>query len=393
MKSPIKLYEAFLNENTATVSREAVIKDVDAIITSLETLVSQVAEEIEEDFNQPEAIEEADDNILVQFITSMKAVKAQKKVNNLKVQKVSLEIARDEAPNADQKEKFKTKEATIKGQIDALQKAVDDRFAGKGGLVAKKLANAKIEGQLAVLKAHGADANADQGDLKSQMADLQAKYKENQEALKELEPSAEDKEEAFKDKARQLKAQADDEKDPVKKAQLNVQAAQIEVQGAQASGESKEVDKAKDNLDKKVADLKKAQEKAAEDAEKAKNAPKEDDPAADDADKPEADKPEADKPEADKPEADKPEAKPEDKPEEDENDPKKPKKESLSYRASLVGATQLVERINSLETWQIENTELGSLLEMEVSKLEMDRTLNENRYFMNSVKDRFSKLI
>ena len=53
----------------------------------------------------------------------------------------------------------------------------------------------------------------------------------------------------------------------------------------------------------------------------------------------------------------------------------------------------LIDKISAKESWQIENTELGRLLEAEITKLEASFILNESRYFNNSIKDAFSKLI
>lgn len=52
-----------------------------------------------------------------------------------------------------------------------------------------------------------------------------------------------------------------------------------------------------------------------------------------------------------------------------------------------------MDKLSEKESWQIDGTELGRLLEMEISKLEMEAKLNENRYSLNSVRDRFSKLM
>ena len=364
MKSAIKLYESFLKEgaeapvateSTAVASREAVIKDVDAIITSLETLVSQVSEELEEEFNTPEKIEEAgDDNIIVQWITSMKAVKAQKKVNNIKVNKVALEIAKDEAPNAEQKEKIKQKETVLTNQIKSLQDAVNDRFANKGGLVDRKLANAKIEGELAVIKAHsGAGIDKQEaGDLKQRMADLQRRYKENEAALKELEPSEEDKKAAAEEAKKKKEAEAE-AAEKAKKDQETADAAKAE----QAKKDQEAADAEQAKKDQEAANEPKADDNADDETKKEREA-------------------------------------------KNSKEGKLKRLEDLLAKAKESGDEEkvkkvqdLIDKVSAKESWQLEGTELGALLEMEISKLEMEMTLNENRYFLGSVKDRFAKLI
>lgn len=54
---------------------------------------------------------------------------------------------------------------------------------------------------------------------------------------------------------------------------------------------------------------------------------------------------------------------------------------------------KLKKDILTKESWQLEGTELGRLLEMEISKLENEMILNESRYYNSSIKDAFSRLI
>ena len=53
----------------------------------------------------------------------------------------------------------------------------------------------------------------------------------------------------------------------------------------------------------------------------------------------------------------------------------------------------LIDKISAKESWQIEGTKLGILLEMEISKLESNEILNESKYQINSIKDAFRKLM
>ena len=53
----------------------------------------------------------------------------------------------------------------------------------------------------------------------------------------------------------------------------------------------------------------------------------------------------------------------------------------------------LIDRISAKESWQMNGTELGRLLEMEITKIESEYILNESKYAINSIKDAFAKLI
>jgi hypothetical protein len=53
----------------------------------------------------------------------------------------------------------------------------------------------------------------------------------------------------------------------------------------------------------------------------------------------------------------------------------------------------LIDRVSAKESWQLDGTTLGMMLESEILKLEMSFTLNESRYQNLSIKDRFSRLL
>jgi len=400
MKSAIKLYESFLKEGaeapaaaetTSTTSREAVIKDVDTIITSLETLVSQVSEELEEEFNTPEKIEEAgDDNIIVQWITSMKAVKAHKKVNNIKVNKVALEIAKDEAPNTEQKNKIKDKETLLTNQIKSLQDAVNDRFANKGGLVDRKLSNAKIEGELAVIKAHsGAGIDKKEaGDLKQRMADLQKRYKENEVALKELEPSEEDKKAAAK-AAQDKKDQETAAAEKAKKTSNNEPQQEPEQEPEQEP--QQEEPKKGDNIEADIAQYdQNIKDEMAREADLNKKLKSVEDEKAKSTDPESFDEKIINiKAEIDKSKQDIKQMK-------DAKSAlvkKTATKESLILRAEELGLNELASEISEKEEWQLNGTPLYSKYDAKIKKVEYSNSLNESRYTINTVKDRFAKLI
>lgn len=228
---------------TATKSsaeaRAEVIKDVDGILANLERLSAEVNESMEfiyefiddchtilteeqakeapnqetintileaymeviEEFDVQLTLNEAGDDGVGKKIWNFvfhapRARKAQNKVNKVKLMKKTLDMAADEAPDAEQKKKLKDKSVRVTQQVKDLQAAVDDRFKDKGEYVQGVLKKTKIEGQMAVIKAETGhkDGLRDKQDAKDHMQRLVKKAKEEDEVLKELEPSAEDKE-------------------------------------------------------------------------------------------------------------------------------------------------------------------------------------------------------
>jgi chromosome segregation ATPase len=257
-----------------------------------------------------------------------------------------MEAAASDAPDKDQKAKISAKAGIARDQAGELQKMVDDKYGAKGELVKKALSSEKIAGQIASIKrATGLEDNPKKvASYKEKMAELQVKYKEDQAAIAELEPSEEDK---------------------------------------KAEKEKKE---------KEAKDAKTAQDKLNADAEAAKKAT---------ADKEAADKETADKATADKATADK-EAADKEKPKDDKNskEGKLKRLEDMLAKAKESGDEEkikkvqdLIDKVSAKESWQLDGTTLGIMLESEIAKLEMSFKLNESRYQNFNVKDRFSRLL
>jgi hypothetical protein len=184
--------------------------DVDTIINSLETLANELTEELN---TMP--IEEGETtDFIAAWITSMRASSAQKKVNKIKMNSTDLEFAAKKA-EGDKKKVFQDKSAAVKSQATELQKMVDDRFRGKGAIVDRKLAKAKIEGQLELIKrTSGMEDDPDRkSDLKTKMKELANRYKEETEAITKLEDDNKDEIEAEKERLRQ---EAENKKKPAK---------------------------------------------------------------------------------------------------------------------------------------------------------------------------------
>lgn len=68
-------------------------------------------------------------------------------------------------------------------------------------------------------------------------------------------------------------------------------------------------------------------------------------------------------------------------------------KSDLLNRAAALNNEELVNTIASKEAWQLNNTTLQKNIEVEIKKQEAQKTLEDNKYSVDSVKDAFSKLI
>jgi hypothetical protein len=153
------------------------------------------------------------------------ARKAQQKVNKVKLNQKALDLAADEAPNKEQREKLELRATRMTDKVKQLQAAVDDRFGDKGNYVKGVIQRQKIQGQLDIIKTETgmSDDPDEQATLKARAEALQKRYKEEEEALKAMEPSDEDKKKAAEELKKQqeeeakLKAKRDAERDAAEK--------------------------------------------------------------------------------------------------------------------------------------------------------------------------------
>ena len=184
-------------EEVATAPTKSLSRDVDTIIDSLGSLVKELTEELNSpEFNELNEADVEGPSKVWQWIWWMpKAIKAQQKVNKIKLNVTDMEAASEDAPDKEQKAKISAKAKIARDQAGELQKMVDDKFNAKGELVAKALHNEKIAGQIASIKrASGLEDDPEKvASYKEKMTELQNKYKEDQAAIKELEPSEDDK--------------------------------------------------------------------------------------------------------------------------------------------------------------------------------------------------------
>lgn len=345
------------NELATDTKTEAptISNDVDTIMTSLETLAKELTEELSgEEFDQLNEDGVGTPGKVMQWIWWMpKARKAQAKINKIKLNIVDMESAAADAPDAQQRARINAKAKLAKDQVPELQKMLHDKFSDKGTLVQKAISSEKLAGQIAsIRRATGLEDDPEvKATYKDKMIELQAKYKEDEAAIRQLEPSEEDK--------KAEKERRDREAEDNRKRQ--------ETLDADAKKSREDLAKADDKSNKSAEELAKDKQddldkKAAEDTTN-KDASKTD-------------------------------------------DTKNTKEGKLKRLGSLLAKAKesgdedkikkiqgLIDKVAAKESWQLEGTTLGMMLESEITKLEMSFTLNESKYQNLSVKERFSRLM
>lgn len=210
-----KTWYATVRENevvTTDLAQPAISMDVDTIISSLEILANELTEKLDSmQLDEAGAVD-----FVKAWITSIRASNAQKKVNKIKLNSVDLEFAAKNT-EGDKKKALNDKSTEVKSQAAELQKMVNDRFSGKGEIVDRKLARAKMAGQLEIIKrTTGMEDDPDRkSDLKTKMKELADRYKEEEAAIAQLEEAPKNKEAIEAEKER-LKKEAENKKQPAK---------------------------------------------------------------------------------------------------------------------------------------------------------------------------------
>lgn len=373
-------------------SKTDMLSDIDYIITSLETLAGQVQEEIEL-FNTELLNEEAINEALpmpIQWVKGKMLSSKQKKVNLMKLKSADMGTAASQMQGADNKDKkayLIDKKKQLDDNVKSLQSMVDDRAKEIGPTATRVINRVKMAGQIEIIKSQigNIDDPKKASDMKSRLSDLIAKAKEEDEAIKDLKAKAEEETPESDDKVQVIKNQISkakeakakvldglDMKDPVnklKKVELDIKIKELEETLYVEDG-----DNTTDPKDKaeEIAKLKAMQAKLTKEIEDAKSKPKEGET--------EEGEPEV----ADK----------------NTKEGKLKRLEDAMAKAKESGnqdkidkIQNLIDRVSAKESWQIEGTELGRLLEMEITKIESSFILNESMYSINSIKDAFSKLI
>jgi hypothetical protein len=291
-----------------------------------------------------------------------KARKAQAKINKIKLNIVDMESAAADAPDAQQRARINAKAKLAKDQVPELQKMLHDKFSDKGTLVQKAISSEKLAGQIAsIRRATGLEDDPEvKATYKDKMIELQAKYKEDEAAIRQLEPSDEDK------KAEKERREREAEDNRKRQETLDADAKKSREDLAKADSKS---EKSAEEIEQDKHDALDAEAKAK--AKGSSTNTTDDTKKADPAD-----------------------------------DTKNTKEGKLKRLGELLAKAKesgdedkvkkvqaLIDKIAAKESWQLEGTTLGMMLESEITKLEMSFTLNEAKYENLSVKERFSRLM
>lgn len=379
LNEALKSYDAFLNEAGAevqtevatevptadvdTTDRDSMISDVDNIITSLETLAGQIQEDLES--LEAEEVNEAGDSaakkVLQWTITAPKARKAQGKVNQMKINALDLEMAKD-AAEGDKKKALDAKLKVTKEKIGEIQTTVADKFDAKGDIVKNARLAAKIQGERELLKRlTGMEDNPKKkADFKAQIAKLDKRQKEQTEVLKSMKPedaekptekSSEKSTDTDADKIAQMEGGIKDYESNIDNTNQAIKDAETKIKQLEAEKE-KATDPSK--IEKSIEGLSKRIDKDKEDVKDLQAS---------------------------------------------RNNLKKQlaklsAKEQLAVRAGLLGLNELSSEIFNKHDWQFENNStLYTKYNTLISKYESDVVLNESKYMNDSIKDAFARLL
>jgi hypothetical protein len=427
-------------EPTAEVKSE-MLKDVDSILNNLEVLSAQIGEAREslydfidechgiltEEMAKETPDQSAIDTILEAYLELFESLeneeaevneaggeaakkmgkglwrfvywaplarKAQQKVNKVKLNQKALDLAADEAPNKEQREKLELRATRMTDKVKQLQAAVDDRFGDKGNYVKGVIQRQKIQGQLDIIKTETgmSDDPDEQTTLKAKAQALQKRYKEEEEALKAMEPSDEDKKKA----ADELKAQQDAEAKLKAKRDAERDAAQAK------AGETPAADKPegeKPASETPAADKPEGEKPASETP--AADKPEGEKPASETpaADKPEGEKPASETPAADKPEGETPAADKPNRPESGKNskdDMIKRYQELLAKTEDADKKSKIQAKIDKLQAESVEmfdNAEFISILESELAEFSREIIAESFGFQTSTIADKFRKLL
>lgn len=370
--------------DTAIVSKDSIIADVDHIITSLETLAGQVQEMVDSLDAEMLNEEGVGTKLLHWTLTGPKAMKAQAKVNQMKINLQDLQFARDNADSKN-KESLKAKVEAVKDKVEDAQKTVSDKFDAKGEIVKGMRLKKKLEGDRELVKRlTGMEDNPKKKvELKDQLAKIAAKEKEQTVALKELKPDEANDEEAVK--------KAKEEAAAKKKAEDEAAANNNSEEGGKEKGNTDKIAKVEADIKDYGKNIDDTNQSIRDNETKVKKMEAEKEKSTD-PDKIQADIDGIKK----RIQADKEDIKDM---QNSRNNLKKElaklsPKEQLAVRADLIGLNEMAIEIMGKEDWQFENNSvLYNKYNSIITKAEATEVLNESRYFNNSIKDAFTKLI
>ena len=371
--------------DSATV-RQELSQQCDDILNSLETLAGELSEDVLVNESELAYMGAAAAAVVAGLgfaakklfdfsVAAPMARKKQSKVNDMTIKIAGIEAGLKSADKA-QKEKIEQKLEKAKEQRDQLQEIVNDRYSDAPKVVQKALSSEKAKGKLEALNViMGTASDARKQEIADQLKSLKDKIKEDEAEYAEIGKSA--------------KQEAGDE------GAAEVESAQEEInskEGTQSDGG----EEAQEPQSDETQDGEESQEPQSDETQDGEETQE---PESDETqDGEETQEPESDEAE-DEEEAQDDE---ENQEEETEEAPVKNSKEDKLARvdavikkaeesgndALLQKAKELKDRISAKESWQVAHTELGRLLEMEISTLEASLIIEGL-----TIKDRFSKLL
>ena len=371
-------------DSAPAVGRKGMMHDVDTIMTSLDALSVELTEELEAVESGLAMNEAGAGDAIKQWFISMKAAKAQQKVNKIKMNAADLEFAADQA-DGDKAKAIKAKLPKVKLQATELQKMVDDKYGSKGAIVSSRISKEKIKGQLEIIKRTTGmeDDPKKKAGLKTKMKELAMKSKEEDQAIADFEDK--NAEDIQKEKERiEAEAQASRDKEDGKEETPKEETPKEETPEEETPEEETPEEK---TAREEKEDAAKKKEKEAEKVAKEEEAKKKEEErvaALSDEEK----------------EAEKVAKEAEAKKKEEEAKKAKEVNDSLQIdndlitRARNLNLNELAADIESKLDWQVsEGTVLRSNYEAIIKKAESDQILNESKYQVNSVKDAFRRLM
>lgn len=375
-------------------NKEGMIKDLDSIINSLETLSKEITEELEEFENinlflvERSGTDSFFDKFKQWILIAPKARKAVAKLNKIKLNRVDLYFAAENAPNSEQKKALNSKLSELRDRISEIQAAINDRFANSGQIVQRAIAIERLKGELAVAKRQSGmeDDPIKKKSLAEKMQEIQNRYAEESAALKKLEPSEDEKKKMKEEKLKREKEKEskDTEKETSTDQKQDTEKKEPTDQKQDAQQKEEPIDQGgkKNTKEDKLARVEELIKKEKDKISK----------------KPEAEKIKSKISELETAVEDLKNKEKKDKADQDKIDmitvainAEKKKLDKIEGSEKLDKLNKLKDKIAAKENWQLDGTELGRLYEMEISKLEAEFILNEARY--TTVADKFRILL
>ena len=348
--------EPTVDKADATADRDAMISDVDAIMTSLETLAGELKEGLEvEEINEADSELGAISDIatkaaigaaaaggatalaakwVMNKIKAKKAKKAQQGVNSMLMNIELAKLKVKETEDAKAKELMNAKIDGMKSKAEELQSAYVEKYKDNN-LAAKALESERLKGSIQRLEFLAKETGSES--YKKEAAKLQDSYKDT---LADLENLKKEGEEA----SAKAKEEAPEKTEETPKGEEETKTEETPEGGEETKTE--------------------------ETPEETEEVPTTTTTSSDD------------------------------KPEKNSKEDKLSRLDALMAKAKESGdeakikkVQDLIDKVSAKESWQLEGTYLGQLLESEIKKLETEEILFESKNTSISIKDKLSRLI